>query len=422
MEAYAQALLIAIPGFLVLILIEILYGYFKGYQTYGYMDTLSSLSSGMTNILKDSLGLAVILISYSWLVNHIAVYSFESSWPLYVVAFICIDFSAYWGHRLNHHINIFWNQHVIHHSSEEFNLACALRQSISNVIGYNALFLIPAALLGVPSEVINVLSPLHLFAQFWYHTRHIGKLGWLEYLLVTPSQHRVHHAINPIYVDKNLAAIFCVWDRIFGTFQEELDEEPPVYGTLKPSQSWNPFLINFQHFWYLTQDAWRTRNLGDKLKIWWMPTGWRPQDVAEKYPRKPTDWKQQVKYNPPTSTFTKGWAMFQLLGTTFLLLTLFASFGSLSYTSIRDMGMLLFVSVFAYTSIMDGTRYARIILMVYPLLGMLYIYSLGTELYLESPLLYYGALGYWLATWFSNPLLWRYSQPSISQTIDGFQT
>ena len=153
-----------------------------------------------------------------------------------------------------------------------------------------------------------------------------------------------------------------------------------------------------------------------------MPTGWRPQDVAEKYPRKPTDCKQQVKYNPPTSTFTKGWAMFQLLGTTFLLLTLFASFGSLSYTSIRDMGMLLFVSVFAYTSIMDGTRYARIILMVYPLLGMLYIYSLGTELYLESPLLYYGALGYWLATWFSNPLLWRYSQPSISQTIDGFQT
>ena len=134
MEAYANSLLIAIPGFLVLILIEILYGYFKGKQTYRFMDTLSSLSSGLTNILKDTLGLALILISYPWLVDKIAIYSFESNWQLFVIAFICIDFASYWVHRLNHHINIFWNQHLIHHSSEEFNLACALRQSISDLI------------------------------------------------------------------------------------------------------------------------------------------------------------------------------------------------------------------------------------------------------------------------------------------------
>ncbi|MEK9788159.1 MAG: sterol desaturase family protein, partial [Flavobacteriaceae bacterium] len=276
MEAYAAVLLWAIPGFFVLVLIEIAYGHFTGKQTYSFMDTLASLSSGMTNVIKDVLGLALVLISYPFLLKHLRFIELESTVWIYVWAFIAIDFASYWIHRLNHKINIFWNQHIIHHSSEEFNLACALRQSISNLIGFSALFLIPAACLGIPSEVIMTLSPLHLFAQFWYHTQHIGKMGVLEYILVTPSQHRVHHAINALYIDKNLAAVFCIWDRLFGTFQEELESEPPVYGTLKPVQSWNPLWINFQHFWVLLRDAWYTQNWQDKLKIWFMPTGWRP--------------------------------------------------------------------------------------------------------------------------------------------------
>ena len=232
MEQYAAVLLWAIPSFLVLVVIEIVYGHLTNKQTYTLMDTLSSLSSGMTNTLKETLGLALVIISYPFILKNIALIELESSSALYFIAFICIDFASYWNHRLNHKINIFWNRHVIHHSSEEFNLACALRQSISSIFGFGALFLIPAAILGVPPKVISILAPLHLFGQFWYHTRHIGKLGWLEYILVTPSQHRVHHAINPIYIDKNLSAIFCIWDRLFGTFQEELDDEPPVYGVL----------------------------------------------------------------------------------------------------------------------------------------------------------------------------------------------
>ena len=285
MEAYANALLIAIPCFMVLLLFEIFYGYYRGRQTYVFMDTISSLSSGLTNILKDSLGLVIVLVSYPWLTKHLAVLTIESSLWLYIVAFICIDFASYWSHRLNHKINFFWNQHVIHHSSEEFNMACALRQSVSNVLGYGALFLIPAAFLGVPNEVIATLAPLHLFGQFWYHTKHIGKLGWFEYIIVTPSQHRVHHAINPVYIDKNLSAIFCVWDRIFGTFQEELDDEPPVYGVLKPVKSWNPLWINFQHLWGLITDAWFTKDLKAKFTIWFMPTGWRPEDMKQRHPR-----------------------------------------------------------------------------------------------------------------------------------------
>ena len=177
MEAYAAVLLWAIPGFFILVLIEIVYGYYSGKQTYTFMDTLASLSSGMTNVIKDVLGLGLILISYPFLLKHLSLIELESTSWIYIIAFIAIDFASYWIHRLNHKINIFWNQHIIHHSSEEFNLACALRQSISNLIGFSALFLIPAAFLGIPAEVIMTLSPLHLFAQFWYHTQHIGKMG-----------------------------------------------------------------------------------------------------------------------------------------------------------------------------------------------------------------------------------------------------
>ena len=280
METYANVLLIALPSFMVLILIEILYGLWKKNLTYNLMDTISSLSAGTTNMIKDLLGIGFIIISYPYILDTIALIQLEESVLLYLIALVCMDFASYWNHRLNHSINIFWNRHVVHHSSEEFNLACALRQSISkNIIGFGALFLIPAALFGVPPKIIIVLAPLHLFGQFWYHTRHIGKLGWLEYIFVTPSQHRVHHAINKEYVDKNLSAIFCVWDRLFGTFQEELVEVPCVYGTLKPVQTWNPIIINFQHNWGLAKDAWRAKNWGDKFKLWFMPTGWRPKDL-----------------------------------------------------------------------------------------------------------------------------------------------
>ena len=355
MEVYAKVLLWVVPLFLVLIIIEIAYGHFTGKQTHTFMDTLSSLSSGMTNILKDILGLVVVIVSYPFLLEKLSIISLENTISLYFVAFICIDFASYWSHRLNHKINFFWNQHVIHHSSEEFNLACALRQSISNVLGYSALFLIPAAVLGVPHEVITVLAPLHLFGQFWYHTQHVGKLGFLEYILVTPSQHRVHHAINPIYIDKNLAAIFCVWDRWFGTFQEELDEEPPVYGVLKPVHTWNPLIINYQHMWGMIQDAWNTRSWKDKLTLWWRPTGYRPDDVALKYPKTKISTKSPLeKYNPEMSFFKKAWALFQWLCINVMLFFLLSNYELFSSSQALLIGGLIMISIFGFTSLMDG--------------------------------------------------------------------
>ena len=378
MESYATALLYAIPFFTFLLGIEILYGYFIKDQKHKVLDTVSSLSSGFTNIIKDSLGLGFILVSYPYLLEHLALTEIKANWMVWLVAFLVMDFAGYWNHRLSHHINFFWNQHVIHHSSEEFNLACALRQSISNLIGYFPLLLFPAAVLGVPNQVIAILAPIHLFAQFWYHTQHIGKLGWLEYIIVTPSQHRVHHAINPEYIDKNLGQILCIWDRWFGTFQEEQEDVPPQYGVLKPAATWNPVLINFQHLWGLIKDAWRTDNFLDKLRIWFMPTGWRPADVSEQYPIPVIkDVYHFDRYQTSASFALKGYSIFQMLTTLIFLLFMFYNFPNIGIDGLLLFGAFVFVGIYGYTTLMDRQLYAMWIEIVRGLLGLAYILITG---------------------------------------------
>ena len=359
MELYAQALSYAIPFFLVLIVLEQWIAQRKGLEINRGMDVISSLSSGMTNTLKNLMGLSVVLISYGWLVNHVALAQVTPSWWVYMLAFLGMDFVGYWSHRFDHKINVFWNRHIVHHSSEEFNLSCALRQSISAVVGIYFFLYIPMALIGIPQEVVAIVAPLHLFAQFWYHTRVIDKMGVLEHILVTPSHHRVHHAINPRYLDKNLSQVFIFWDKLFGTFQEELSEDPPVYGVIKPVGTWNPIWINYMHAWALAKDAWHTKNWWDKVRLWWMPTGWRPRDVAEKYPWIFTeDPKNQIKYETALSRPEKVWAWTQLVihfGLVFHLLIAFAQF---EYTQVISYGIFLMASIMGYTVFMDKSRWA----------------------------------------------------------------
>ena len=359
MTTYANVLTIAIPIFFILVLIEIIYGFFSRKNYYNLMDTLSSLSSGITNLLKDLLGIGIIIISYPFIKKSISIMELNESIYLYIIAFICLDFASYWNHRLNHSINFFWNQHVIHHSSQEFNLACALRQSISNLLGYGAIFLIPAALFGVPHKVISLLAPLHLFGQFWYHTKHIGKLGFLEYIFVTPSQHRVHHAINSEYIDKNLSAIFCIWDRLFGTFQEEIEKIPCVYGTIKPVNTWNPFIINFQHLWYLIVDAWHTRKLKNKVKIWFMPTGWRPDDVKVKIKRdKIINVYNQKKYKIEYKNIHAFYAIFHFVYVNAALWILLDGYDELGYNLKIFYSTFILTTIFGFTSVMDNYKVA----------------------------------------------------------------
>jgi len=402
MDTYANTLLIAIPIFFISVLLEALYGNWIKDQKHNFMDTISSLSSGITNLSWDVLGIAFFLFTYEKVYQYIMIFNIEldslttlNQVLLYIVAFICIDFASYCHHYLKHSVNLFWNQHIIHHSSEEFNLACALRQSVTNNFGVNALFLIPAALCGVPPEVVQIILPLHLFAQFWYHTRHIGKLGFLEYIIVTPSQHRVHHAINPEYIDKNLGAIFCFWDRSFGTFQEELDEVPCVFGTLKPVRTWNPVLINFIHLWGLTQDAWNTRKWNDKLKLWFMPTGWRPSDVSLKFPKQiVTDVYNQKKYSPQYTFNHKLMTVFQFMCINIMSFLFLYNFSDIDLFSQIAYVFLIFSTIFGFTSMMDGYKWGFVFEISRSIIGVIIIIYFSQNLMLENSL--YFTLGFGL--------------------------
>ncbi|MEO5907110.1 MAG: sterol desaturase family protein [Saprospiraceae bacterium] len=361
MEAYALALTYAIPIFLALIGIEALISWRMGIRINRGPDMISSMSSGITNIVKDILGLTIIIISYKWLVGEVALFDIRNAWYVYVIAFIAKDFAGYWIHRLEHTINFMWNRHIIHHSSEEFNLSCALRQSASEVFSYVTIFLLPAALIGVPAEVIAVIAPIQLFAQFWYHTRLIDKMGFLEYFLVTPSHHRVHHAINPEYIDRNYSQIFIIWDKLFGTFQTELKEVPAVYGVKRPVQTWNPFLINFKHIWLIMKDAWQTNSIKDKLKIWFMPTGWRPDDVVAKSPVATiNDLYGFEKFDSHLSKPLLTWSWIQWWVLLAFTMYFFVRFGEIGFPTVMLYGFFLFISVFSMTSLMDKARYAWI--------------------------------------------------------------
>ena len=344
----------------------------------GY-DTVASLSSGLSNILKDVLGLTIIIITYSFLVKHLAIFEIKTMLWLVIITFIIEDFIGYWVHRFEHIINLFWNRHIIHHSSEEFNLACALRQPISTTVAIFTFFYIPAAFLGIPAEVIAIVSPIHLFAQFWYHTRLINKLGPIEHILVTPSHHRVHHAINDEYLDKNFSQIFIIWDKLFGTFQKELDDVPAVYGVKRPSNTWNPILINYKHLWLLVKDAWRAENWFDKLRIWFMPTGWRPAELIEKFPVDSIkDVYKMEKYQSPNSSPLLIWSWVQLLLHLFFMLLFFNKMGSFSNSTNIAYTVFLFLSIFAFTSLMDRTILAPIVESIKFALGIFIMYTTGT--------------------------------------------
>jgi alkylglycerol monooxygenase len=359
MEEYGKILIIATPIFLALIIIEKIYGIYKKNDTAPLIDSVSSISSGITNSVKDVLGLSLTFISYEWILSKIALQHLEANVLSYFIAFFVIDFYGYWSHRLAHQINFLWNKHAIHHSSEEFNLACALRQPIASLVNLFTFLLIPAALLGVPATVIAITLPLHLFLQFWYHTKHIKKMGFVEKILVTPSHHRVHHAINPEYLDKNHSQIFIFWDKLFGTFQEELDDVPPVFGITRPANTWNPIRINFQHLTLLIKDAWRAPKWKDKFTIWFKPTGWRPENFEELYPvNKIENVFDFDKYGTQNSQKLIYWAVAQVLITLLFVTFLFDNIAKIGLPNIFVYGFFILITIYSYSELMDKSKYA----------------------------------------------------------------
>lgn len=278
-------ILMAIPLFLILILIEFLWDQYKQADTYRLNDTINSLAMGVMSRISGILYAAIPFSVYVYLYEDYGVFNWEtSSYLTWGLAFVLYDLSYYWNHRMGHTLNISWASHVVHHSSEEYNLSTALRQtSVPNIIGW--VFYLPIALLGFPPIVLATVGSLNLLYQFWVHTQHINRMpDWYEAIFVTPSNHRVHHGKNKVYIDKNHGGVFILWDRLFGTFQKELAHEKVIFGISTQLGTWNPIWGNMHFLTNLIKDAWRTKSWKDKLTLWFRLTGYRPKDVEEKYP------------------------------------------------------------------------------------------------------------------------------------------
>jgi len=279
-----KVIIMATPVFFLLILIEYLVGVLRRRNTYRLNDALNSLSLGVLSQVSGVFMRLMRIGIYAWMVEHLALFTLsrDSLW-VWASALLVYDFCYYWLHRMGHEVNVLWAAHVVHHQSEQYNLTTALRQTSSGaILGW--IFYLPMALLGFPVEVFAVVALIDLLYQFWVHTEQVGKLGWFDRVFVSPSNHRVHHGVNDIYLDKNYGGILIVWDRLFGTFIEERDDEKVVYGTRSPLRSWNPFWANLEVYKAIALDAWRATRLRDKLRIWIAPPGWRPQDVAARWP------------------------------------------------------------------------------------------------------------------------------------------
>jgi sterol desaturase/sphingolipid hydroxylase (fatty acid hydroxylase superfamily) len=314
-------ILYAVPFFFVLIAVELLADRWRKVSNYRVADAINSLSTGVLSTTTGLLTKGVGLVTYAFALEHLALWrlSAESAW-VWLFAFIFYDFCYYWLHRMGHERNILWAAHSVHHQSEDYNLSTALRQTSTGFL-LSWIFYLPLALIGVPLAVFVAVASLNLLYQFWVHTRHIPKLGWFEWFFVTPSNHRAHHAQNLVYMDRNYGGVFIVWDRLFGTFQEELDSEPPIFGVTTPLRSWNPLWANLQFYAQLAADARHADSRWDKLRIWFMPTGWRPADVALRYPINKPDPGQFRKFEVPLSLTQQ-----MYVGVQFSLYTLLGSY------------------------------------------------------------------------------------------------
>ena len=307
-----QIILYALPFFIGLILAEWIYGLARGRNTYRLADTITSISLGSISRLRGLVFLGLGAWFYDTASGGFHLLDLpDSGFGIWVFALIAYDFSYYWFHRFSHEVNLFWAAHVVHHQSEDYNLGTALRQSGSGLFGF--IFYLPWLVVGIPADIFFASAAINLVYQFWVHTQHVKRVGPLEYVLITPSNHRVHHAQNPEYIDRNYGGIFCVWDRLFGTFQDELEEQPCIYGIRKPLKSYNPVWANFHVYWSTLQDSWRTARWSDKLKIWFKGPGWRPEDVEAAYPAERCDLTNFTKFDPPAPLAARLYAFFQFV-------------------------------------------------------------------------------------------------------------
>ena len=337
----SQVIVLATPVFLLLIAVEYAYGVARGKNVYRLNDAMSSISLGVLSQLGGLFTKALAIGIYTATYDSVALFPdlpFWSTWYGVLLALVFYDFCYYWLHRAGHEVALFWAAHVVHHQSQAYNLSTALRQTSSGaLLGW--IFYLPMALAGVPPLVFVIVALVDLLYQFWVHTELVGKLGWFDRVFCAPSNHRVHHAVNDAYLDKNYGGVLIVWDRIFGTYRQE--QERCVYGTRRALRSWDPLWANAEVYWTLLLDSWRTRRWADKLRVWFKPPGWRPADVARAWPKPAFDLHQVSTYNPalgsPAIWFAVGQFLLLLAGVSLVLW--FADVWSTTQTSVWSIAL-----------------------------------------------------------------------------------
>lgn len=293
-------IVLSIPIFFALIGLEVAWDQLKGRGLYRLGDSLANIGCG---IMDQSTGLfsKVLVVAAYTAMFHLTdpwrSWELQATPTVWVATFVLSDLAYYWAHRLSHEVNILWIGHVVHHQSEDYNLAVALRQSVLQKVLLMWVYW-PLALAGFPPEIFLTCMAVNLLYQFWIHTELIDTLGPLEWVMNTPSHHRVHHGRNPEYIDRNHAGVFIVWDRMFGTFQKELVK--PTYGITRPTETFNPVHAQWKPVVDLWNDLKRIPNWRDKLRFLFATPGWYPDSLGG--PQAPPAISgQEKKYDPRPS-------------------------------------------------------------------------------------------------------------------------
>ena len=252
---------LAIPAFILLVVAEAVFDAAMRRDLYEVKDTAASLTMGIGNVMVSLVSKGMVFAVFAW-VNRFAFFSIGYQWWAWILAFFADDFSYYWFHRTSHECRFFWASHVVHHSSQRYNLGTALRQTWTGGF-FSFVFWLWMPLVGFQPIMIFTMQAISLLYQFWIHTETVRHIGVLELVINTPSHHRVHHATNPQYIDRNHAGILIIWDRLFGSFEPE--QEPCVYGLTTNINSFNPLRIAFHEWMDMWRDVRRAPDLHGKL-------------------------------------------------------------------------------------------------------------------------------------------------------------
>lgn len=342
--------IVAIPIYFLLIGTELIYTKLRRPDYYGYADTVANISCGIGDQVVGVFAQFLTLGVYQYVFQYHRLWELPQGWASFLLAFVLADLLYYWEHRLSHEINFLWAGHVVHHQSETYNLSVALRQSWFHKF-FTFVFFLPLALIGIDTVTFMQAWGLNLLYQFFIHTETVGRLGPLEWVLNTPSHHRVHHGRNPKYIDKNHAGVFIIWDRLFGTFQVE--EETPVYGITTPLKSFDPLWANVSHWVSMWQEA-RGLRWADALKLPFMPPGWRPAYAGGQHPIPQVSRESTPRFVLHTPGSLKAYIVVQ-----FTLLLGYASFFLFAHTGLALWQNALFALGLVWSIVMLGRLFEQ---------------------------------------------------------------